>query len=227
MDKMDNLSLRNFLEKHTQQTFPDGATLMSKYLAACYNKAIDTMRQELSEGSLWVSVKVLESEGDEMVFVFIGKLDQSCKTFLVKVAILKSISIVQVITDALDMVEDGNQRIKILLTEGTQHTSMDQEEIENTLPQILHIDNPKQTLNKITKEMQAILTEKCVSFKDIEQVKIMETSLDLPKDIHGQRLKLGDSLMRKVLICRHFFGNEQNIGEFDIDPLVEIKTTDF
>ncbi len=91
LKKLRNSHLRNYLEKYTGKTIPSEETLRSKYLPLCYDEAMEAMKEELKQGSLWVSTDCSrDSMGREVANVVVGKLDcnQFQEPYLVKVSFL-------------------------------------------------------------------------------------------------------------------------------------------
>lgn len=90
-NKLQNPILRDVLESNFGLQLPNEATLRLKYLPSCHSNIMESIKEELKEGSLWVTADCSrDTMGREVAHVLIGRLsvDKFMAPYLVKVSFL-------------------------------------------------------------------------------------------------------------------------------------------
>lgn len=73
--KLKNAALKDFLEKYTGKSIPDENTIRKKYVNLIYEKTLTSIRQNIQDGPIWVSInEQTDADGKYLGNVIVGKL---------------------------------------------------------------------------------------------------------------------------------------------------------
>ena len=77
--KVENKSLRKFLEKYTKETVPSESTLRKTYLSVCYEEALQRIRAEVGGKKIWISIdESTDAMGRYIANVIPGTMEPTC-----------------------------------------------------------------------------------------------------------------------------------------------------
>ncbi|KRY25406.1 hypothetical protein T03_7109 [Trichinella britovi] len=105
--KLENKSLRSFLEKYTKQHIPSESSLRKHYIDNNFNNVMDRVRREVAYNKIWISIdETIDPVGRFVANVVIGTLeaDQPSKEYLLTSEVLEksnSSTIAQLFTSSL------------------------------------------------------------------------------------------------------------------------------
>jgi hypothetical protein len=167
LKKMENQLLREFLEKYIGKNMPSESTLRKKNVPLCYDEVMGSIKETLSEGSLWVSADCArDSMGSEVANVIVGKLDSKKfhPPFLVKVAFLEtadSATMARVINDTFREIDpnfDGN-RARILLSDAAPYMVKCGKSLQVFFPRLLHLTCLEHALSLVCRKAEEIFPD--------------------------------------------------------------------
>jgi hypothetical protein len=73
--KLKNPALKDFLEQYTGKTIPDESTIRKKYVNVIYEETLTSIRQNIQDGPIWVSIdESTDADGRYVGNVIVGKL---------------------------------------------------------------------------------------------------------------------------------------------------------
>lgn len=147
LKKMENSHLRHFLEKYIGKTIPCEAALRKKYVPLCYEEVMKSMKEELKEGSLWVSTDCSrDAMGREVANVIIGKLDcdKFQPPFLFKVAFLEtadSSAMARLVNDTFRTLDPNfdSSRARIFVSDAAPYMIKCGKSLQVFFPRLLHL----------------------------------------------------------------------------------------
>ncbi|KAL4096615.1 hypothetical protein QTP88_021534 [Uroleucon formosanum] len=82
--KLKNPALKDFLEQYTGKTIPEESTIRKKYVNVIYEETLTSIRQNIQDGPIWVSIdESTDADGRYVGNVIVGKLSsEPCNSFL-------------------------------------------------------------------------------------------------------------------------------------------------
>lgn len=82
--KLKNPALKDFLEQYTGKTIPEESTIRKKYVNVIYEETLTSIRQNIQDGPIWVSIdESTDEDGRYVGNVIVGKLSsEPCNSFL-------------------------------------------------------------------------------------------------------------------------------------------------
>lgn len=73
--KLKNPALKDFLEQYTGKTIPEESTIRKKYVNIIYEETLTSIRQNIQDGPIWVSIdESTDADGRYVGNVIVGKL---------------------------------------------------------------------------------------------------------------------------------------------------------
>lgn len=79
MRKHDNPNFRKFLEKYTDRKETDESTLRKNYLPDLYEKTLADIRENISNGPIWVSIdETVDIKGRYIANIVVAKMNSDC-----------------------------------------------------------------------------------------------------------------------------------------------------
>ena len=122
IEKLNNQSLRQFLEKYTKHLVPNESTLRKNYLTGCYEEVLDKIRCSVGDCKIWVSIgETTDVDGRYVANVIVGTLkeDRHGEIFLLTCEVLERTnhsSIAVLFDDSLNILwPNGPKRENVLL----------------------------------------------------------------------------------------------------------------
>lgn len=116
--KLENSSLKEFLQKYTKEQIPNESTLRKNYVDIVYLSVIENIREKVKEKQIWVSIdETTDALGRYVANVIIGTMDHSerCEVFLLHTEQLEAVnntSIVQLFTNSLSILWPTGMKYK-------------------------------------------------------------------------------------------------------------------
>uniref|UniRef100_A0A2S2QIM4 DUF659 domain-containing protein n=1 Tax=Sipha flava TaxID=143950 RepID=A0A2S2QIM4_9HEMI len=95
LQKLQNETFKQFLEKYTNKLIPDESTLRKSYVFQCYQETIDKIRSYVENKKIWVTLdETTDAEGLYVANVVVGTLELNGpgKHFLINTEFLEKIN---------------------------------------------------------------------------------------------------------------------------------------
>ena len=165
LTKLHNSSFNNFLHKYTGRAIPDESTLRKRYVASCYDKTIQNIRDNVGDSNIWVSVdETTDVTGRFVVNVVIGTMrsEETSKIYLLtceEIEKTNSTTIAQTFTKALnDLWPNGVQfdRVLLLVTDAAAYMKKAGLALKVLYPNMIHVTCLAHGLHRIAEHVREL-----------------------------------------------------------------------
>ena len=162
--KLNNESLRCFLEKSTTERISDESTIRKNYVGACYAKTLERIRSDLVEERIWVSIdETMDAAGRYVANVVIGKLvtDTPSRPFLLTTEVLEHTNhhtIAKLFNDALMLLWPAGIKHDnglLLVCDAAAYMTKAVNGLKVLLPKMIHITCLAHGLHRVTETIRA------------------------------------------------------------------------
>ncbi|KRX71701.1 CGG triplet repeat-binding protein 1 [Trichinella sp. T6] len=146
--KLENKSLRSFLEKYTKQHIPSESSLRKHYIDNNFNNVMDRVRREVAYNKIWISIdETIDPVGRFVANVVIGTLeaDQPSKEYLLTSEVLEksnSSTIAQLFTSSLAVLwPEGirHENVLLFVTDAAPYMKKAAGALKVLFPNMLHL----------------------------------------------------------------------------------------
>jgi len=147
LDKLNNPIFRVFFESNFSVGLPSVTTFRTKYLPLCYEEVMQSIKDCLKTGSLWISADCSkDSMGHEVANIIVGKLnrDEYSKPFLVAVSFLdkeNAATMARLVNNTLHKLDpefDCN-RARLLLSDAAPYMVKAGKDLRTFFPHLMHL----------------------------------------------------------------------------------------
>lgn len=161
--KLQNPSLRAFLEKYTKRHIPDESTLRKNYVKKCYSETMNNIRSSIGDHNIWISIdETTDCEGRYVANVIVGTLeiDRPSQTFLLHSEALEKTNhstIAQLFDRALSILwPTGIRHNKVLLflSDAAPYMIKSGKSIKSFYPKVVHITCVAHGLHRVAEEIR-------------------------------------------------------------------------
>ena len=172
--KLNNPTLRNFLQKYTNEHVPDESTLRETYVSQCYKRVISNIQNTLRNQFVWISVdETTDCEGRYIANFIVGALCKENPTtpYLLNVAVLEvtnNTTITQFVIDSLKLLwPDGIKydNVLLLITDSASYMIKSGTTLKGIFAHMIHLTCLAHGLHRISETIQTCypLVDKLVS----------------------------------------------------------------
>lgn len=143
--KLNNPTLKTFLEKYCKRKIPDESTIRRGYITPVYNNVVSEIKDQLSEQKVWISVdETHNSLGLSVANVIVGHLDKSChmKPYLVTSKVLNATNfqtISNLVEESLNFISIKLENILLLVTDGASYMLKAGKTLKENMPNLIHV----------------------------------------------------------------------------------------
>lgn len=164
LSKLNNAKLRHFVEKYTKRSIPSESTLRKYYVSRCYDSTINTMKMELQDKKLWVSIdETTDSVGRHVTNVIVGTMDieKPGKPYLLTSESLEAVNyltISKVFNEALKILWPYNIRyenILLFVTDAAPYMVKAAKYLKDMYKNMVHITCLAHGCHRIAEEIRA------------------------------------------------------------------------
>lgn len=191
--KIQNNSLRSFLEKYTNQNVPCESTLRKYYVDRHYNAKINEMRNALCDKKIWVSVdETVDPTGRQIANVIFGSMNDgdANKTYLVTCEALSatnSSTIMQLVNSALSILWPEGikyEQVLLLVTDAAPYMKKAFKGLKIMLPKMTHVTCLAHALHRIAEEIRKQFPDVDSLISNVKKIFVKSPSrINLFKDI--------------------------------------------
>lgn len=166
--KIENFTLKNFLQKYTREQVPSESTLRKNYVDVCYSETVNRIRDAVSGKKIWISVdETQDSCRRSIANVVIGTMefDKPSQIFLLSCEQLdktNSSTVAQLFTSALNLLwPDGVKYEDVLLftSDAAPYMKKAGKVLKVLFPNLLHVTCLAHALHRICEEIRGIFSE--------------------------------------------------------------------
>jgi hypothetical protein len=164
LHKLQNPSLRKFLESNMNQTIPCESTLRKTYVDLSYDDAVANIRSQVGNHNIWISVdEATDATGRFVANTFIGTMESGevSKMFLLNSEELQktdSSTVCQAVVQALTILwPEGIQhsRVLLLVTDAAAYMKKAASALEVLFPNLIHLTCLAHALHRVAEEARA------------------------------------------------------------------------
>lgn len=166
--KLENKSIRAFLQKYTNQSVPCESTLRKTYLDDCYTEVLKTIQNEIGTKNIWLSIdETTDVTGRYVANVIVGVMDpfEKHKIFLLTSEQLQktnSTTIAQLFTNALALLWPNgieHERVLLFLTDAATYMKKAGNALKVLFPNMIHLTCLAHALHRIAEEVRGLYPE--------------------------------------------------------------------
>ena len=191
--KLENKSLKLFLEKYTKQVIPSESTLRKNYVDTLYDLTMQRIKEEVKDKKIWISIdETTDVKGRYVANVIIGTLEvaEMSKIYLLTSEELEktnSSTIAQLFTTALALLwPEGVQHKNVLLflSDAAPYMKKSARVLKVLFPEMIHLTCLAHGLHRIAEHVRGLFPSidklvsngkkiflkapsRCVAFKEI------------------------------------------------------------
>lgn len=165
--KLENKSLKLFLEKYTNQQIPNESTLRKNYVDTNYALTMQRIKDEVKDKKIWISIdETTDVKGRYVANVIIGTLEvaQMTKIYLLTSEELEktnSSTIAQLFTTALALLwPEGIQHENVLLflTDAAPYMKKAATALKVLFPEMIHLTCLAHALHRIAEHVRGLFS---------------------------------------------------------------------
>ncbi|KRY40835.1 CGG triplet repeat-binding protein 1 [Trichinella spiralis] len=166
--KLENKSLRSFLEKYTKQHIPSESSLRKHYIDNNFNNVMDRVRREVAYNKIWISIdETIDPVGRFVANVVIGTLeaDQPSKEYLLTSEVLEksnSSTIAQLFTSSLAVLwPEGirHENVLLFVTDAAPYMKKAAGALKVLFPNMLHLTCLAHGLHRIAEHIRCLFPD--------------------------------------------------------------------
>lgn len=172
--KLENQSLKNFLQKYTGECVPSESALRKNYLPVCYENTIQRIRNEVDGKKIWISIdETTDSRKKHIANVIIGVMEPveatAVKVFLLSSEELEkanSTTIAQFFTNSLNLLWPGGVKhndVLLFLSDAAPYMKKAGDTLKVLFPQMIHLTCLAHGFHRISEEIRS-------SFPDVDKL---------------------------------------------------------
>lgn len=241
--KLQNVHLRNFLEKYTQRRIPTESSLRKCYLEKNYERTLRNIRDQVGEKHIWVSIdETTDVTGRYIANTIIGILDGTpqSKVFLLNVEQLQktnSSTVAQAVLNSLSILwPDGikHEKVLLLVTDAAPYMKKAARALQVIFPSMIFITCLAHGLHRVAEEVRKlypnvdslISNAKKVFLKANSRVeKFKEMAPGLPLPPQPVITRWGTWVEAAIYYAKNFEIFSSVMQQFDDDAASSIKIT--
>lgn len=190
--KLNNVGLRNFLEKYIGKKIPDESTIRKNYLSTIYNETISKIREIINEGPIWASIdETTDVDGRYIANIIVGKLSQyESKPYLLNIAVLEHCNheeIARFFNNSMEILWPGgilHNNVYLFLSDAAPYMVKAGKSIKVFYPKIIHVTCIAHGFHRVAEFIRSefpsvdllISTVKKIFLKAPSRVKILKES---------------------------------------------------
>ncbi|KAJ4449438.1 hypothetical protein ANN_00837 [Periplaneta americana] len=163
-NKLENPHFKNFIEKYAGRIAPSETTLRKGYLMSCYENVLHSIREEISDNNIWVSVdETSDSMHRSVANVVVGILNPQSpgKRFLLTSELLERVNhktISSLFEKSMSLLwPDGIKRgnVLLLVTDGASYMIKAAKEIQQLYPKLTHVTCLAHCLHRVAEKIRS------------------------------------------------------------------------
>ncbi|XP_055493525.1 uncharacterized protein LOC129698403 [Leucoraja erinacea] len=165
LGKLENKSLRGFLEKYTEQPIPSESLLWKKYVDSNFDIVVQKIRDKVACNKIWISIdETIDAVGRYVANVVIGTLEagQPSQEYLLTSEVLEktnSSTIAQLFTSALTVLwPEGikHENVLLFVTNAAPYMKSAACALKVLFPKMLHLTCLAQGLHEIAEHIRSL-----------------------------------------------------------------------
>lgn len=165
--KLENQSLRTFLQKYTKEEVPSESTIRKTYLNICFEETLLRIRSRVAEKKIWISIdETTDAMGRYMANVIIGTMEAT-QTDLSSVFLLtteemeraNSSTVAQLFTNSLMLLWPHGIRhddVLLFVTDAAPYMKKAAKALKVLFPKMLHLTCLAHGLHRIAEEVRSL-----------------------------------------------------------------------
>ena len=165
--KLENSTLKQFLEKWTKQSTPAPVTLRSSYVKTLYENKLDFIRKSVGEKSIWISIdETTDIVGRYVAHTIVGTLDTSESTsFLLHAECLEKTNgstIAQVFMNSLSILwpeSIHHERVLLFTTNAAAYMLKAGSALKVLFPRMMHVTCATHGLHRVAEEVRSLFVD--------------------------------------------------------------------
>lgn len=163
--KLENQSLRCFLEKYTKEHIPSESTLRKNYVDTNYNTTVQSIRDSVADNKIWISIdETTDALGRFIANVVIGTLKpgEEPKEYLLTSEVLEksnSTTIAQLFTNSLAILwpeEVKHENVLLFVTDAAPYMKKAGRALKVIFPNMLHVTCLAHGLHRVAEHIRSL-----------------------------------------------------------------------
>ncbi|PSN44791.1 hypothetical protein C0J52_05580 [Blattella germanica] len=165
--KIENPTLREFLEKYTKESVPCESSLRKSYLTQCYDTVLDMIKEKTRNKKVWISIdESADATGRFIANVIVGVLDhssdESVKPFLLTSECLdrvNSTTIAQLFTTSLKLMwpeEVQHDNVLLFISDAATYMKKAAKALKVLFPKMLHVTCVAHGFHRVSEEVRVL-----------------------------------------------------------------------
>lgn len=168
LSKVNNPSLKCFLEKYIEKKIPDESTLRKNYLHDIYQETITKIRENINVGPIWVSVdETTDVEGRYIANIIVGSLcpDAPSKPFLLNCQELEKCNhatIARFFNDSMSLLWPNgvlHEKVLLFLSDGAPYMIKAGKHLRVFFPKMIHLTCLAHAFHRVAESVRSAFPE--------------------------------------------------------------------
>ncbi|XP_003738430.1 uncharacterized protein LOC100897181 [Galendromus occidentalis] len=165
LHKLENPTLRNFLEASTSRIIPNESTLRKFYVHEIYQRKMQTIRESIGQSSIWISIgETVDFMGRSIAHVVIGALNKEAagRPYLLNCEIVERTNAHTVARVFYKSVEDlwpndvQHERVLVFVTDAAPYMVAAANSLKVLFPNMIHVTCLAHAIHRVAEQARTI-----------------------------------------------------------------------